>query len=79
MDNARYQLCNKVTEQAKALGIAILFLPPCSPNLNLIERLWKFTKKYCMRCFKAESFSGAMIGKSLFYFCLRFLSIATSH
>ncbi len=45
MDNARYQRCNKVTEQAKALGIDILFLPPYSPNLNLIERLWKFTKK----------------------------------
>lgn len=48
MDNARYQRCNKVTEQAEALGIDILFLPPYSPNLNLIERLWKFTKKKCL-------------------------------
>ncbi len=39
MDNARYQRCNKVTEQAEALGISIVFLPPYSPNLNLIERL----------------------------------------
>jgi transposase len=45
MDNARYQRCNKVTEQAIGLGIDILFLPPYSPNLNLIERLWKITKK----------------------------------
>jgi hypothetical protein len=36
---------NKVTEQAEMLDINILFLPPYSPNLNLIERLWKFTKK----------------------------------
>lgn len=48
MDNARYQRCNKVTEQAEALGIDLLFLPPYSPNLNLIERLWKFTKKKCL-------------------------------
>lgn len=27
------------------MNIEILFLPPYSPNLNLIERLWKFTKK----------------------------------
>jgi len=48
MDNARYQRCSKVMEQAKALGIDLLFLPPYSPNLNLIERLWKFTKKQCL-------------------------------
>ncbi len=48
MDNARYQRCAKVTEHAEVLGINILFLPPYSPNLNLIERLWKFTKKKCL-------------------------------
>ena len=48
MDNARYQRCIKVIEQAKILDIDILFLPPYSPNLNLIERLWKFTKKKCL-------------------------------
>ena len=48
MDNARYQRCNKVIEQAQILGIDILFLPPYSPNLNLIERLWKFIKKKCL-------------------------------
>jgi len=30
---------------AKKLGIRILYLPPYSPNLNPIERLWKFMKK----------------------------------
>jgi len=48
MDNARYQRCNKVMDKAKDLGIHLLFLPPYSPNLNLIERLWKFTKKKCL-------------------------------
>ena len=45
MDNARYQRCALVIETAKALGIELLFLPSYSPNLNLIERLWKFVKK----------------------------------
>ena len=45
LDNARYQHCFLVTTWAKSLGIHLLFLPPYSPNLNIIERLWKFTKK----------------------------------
>ncbi len=45
MDNARYQHCQLVIDKAKELNIKILFLPPYSPNLNIIERLWKFTKK----------------------------------
>lgn len=45
MDNARYQHCQMVMDKAKELDIEILFLPPYSPNLNIIERLWKFTKK----------------------------------
>ncbi len=45
LDNARYQHCFFVTTWARSLGIHLLFLPPYSPNLNIIERLWKFTKK----------------------------------
>ena len=45
MDNARYQKCKLVLEKAASLNIQIIFLPPYSPNLNLIERLWKFVKK----------------------------------
>ena len=45
LDNARYQRCALVTSTAQSLGIELLFLPPYSPNLNLIERLWKFVKK----------------------------------
>src|SRR5712672_3009272 len=37
MDNARYQRCRYVLELAARLGIEVLFLPPYSPNLNLIE------------------------------------------
>ena len=48
MDNARYQRCKKVIELAEELEIELLFLPTYSPNLNLIERLWKFVKKDCL-------------------------------
>jgi transposase len=45
LDNARYQHCKLVEAAAKQLNIELLFLPSYSPNLNIIERLWKFTKK----------------------------------
>ena len=45
LDNARYQHCKAVIAFAENLGIKLLFLPPYSPNLNIIERLWKFAKK----------------------------------
>ena len=48
LDNARYQRCALVQQEAARLGIELLFLPPYSPNLNLIERLWKFVKKRCL-------------------------------
>ena len=47
-DNARYQKCKVVWELAASLNIELLYLPPYSPNLNLIERLWKFVKKECL-------------------------------
>src|SRR5215471_12823108 len=45
LDNARYQHCALVMNLAKSLNIRLQFLPSYSPNLNLIERLWKFIKK----------------------------------
>jgi len=48
LDNARYQKCKIVWELAEELNIELLYIPPYSPNLNLIERLWKFVKKECL-------------------------------
>jgi transposase len=48
LDNARYQKCALVQELAASLGIELLYLPAYSPNLNLIERLWKWVKKKCL-------------------------------
>ncbi len=57
LDNARYQKCARVTELAASLTIELLYLPPYSPNLNLIERLWKFTKKKCLYSKYYQDFS----------------------
>jgi transposase len=45
LDNARYQKCAVVQALAASLGIELLYLPGYSPNLNLIERLWRFLRK----------------------------------
>jgi len=48
LDNARYQRCYLVEHTAKLMNIELVFLPAYSPNLNLIERFWKFLKKKCL-------------------------------
>jgi transposase len=45
LDNASYQRCRFVQALAAELGLELLFVPPYSPNLNLIERLWRCVKK----------------------------------
>jgi transposase len=57
LDNARYQKCKIVFELAKELDIELLYLPTYSPNLNLIERFWKFTKKTCLNSKYYENFA----------------------
>lgn len=48
LDNAKYQTCALVSECAAACTIELCFLPSYSPNLNLIERYWKYVKKKCL-------------------------------
>lgn len=57
MDNARYQRCRLVQDLAKELNLELLFLPSYSPNLNLIERLWKFVKKTTLNSRRHASFA----------------------
>lgn len=45
LDNARYHYSKKVRAFLEKSRIKLVFLPSYSPNLNLIERLWKFFKK----------------------------------
>jgi transposase len=44
-DNARYYRSRKVKEFVETSKIKLVFLPSYSPNLNLIERLWKYFRK----------------------------------
>jgi len=57
LDNAGYNKSAKVKEFVEKTKIELVFLPPYSPNLNAIERLWKFMYKKVVnnrfyKCFK---------------------------
>lgn len=46
LDGASYHRSEEVLEEAEKLGIKLHHLPPYSPNLNPIERLWKVMNEY---------------------------------
>ena len=56
MDNARYQKCQLVRYVAWQFNIKLVYLPPYSPNLNIIERLWKWTKKKALHAKYYDNF-----------------------
>src|SRR3954467_13677939 len=56
LDNARYQKCAVVQTLASSLGIELLYLPGYSPNLNLIERLWRLVRKEALNSIYHEKF-----------------------
>jgi transposase len=49
LDNAKYQRAYSVQHKAAQLNINLVYLPPYCPNLNLIERLWRYFKKKIMK------------------------------
>ncbi len=57
LDNARYNYAIVTRNFAEENNIKLLFLPPYAPNLNLIERLWKFTKKHLVNNTYYEDFT----------------------
>ncbi len=57
LDNARYNYVIVTIAFAEENNILLLFLPPYAPNLNLIERLWKFTKKHLVNNTYHENFT----------------------
>lgn len=48
-DNARYNHARRLRDYLAGSRVELLYLPPYSPNLNLIERLWKFMKRQVKR------------------------------
>jgi transposase len=64
-DNARYYKNKEVTEYIASSKIEMHFLPPYSPNLNPIERLWKYVYEnvlYNRYYEKFSSFRDAVLG-----------------
>ena len=46
LDQAGYHRCAEVVNAATKLNIKLFYLPPYSPNLNSIERLWKVMNEH---------------------------------
>ena len=64
-DNARYNRNKTLQEWAKDKRITFIFLPPYSPNLNLIERLWRYLKQKIINSIyfeKYDDFKNEIIG-----------------
>lgn len=57
-DNAPYYRNKDVTAYLETSKIKMHFLPPYSPNLNPIERLWKFLQENVLNNKYYEKFSG---------------------
>lgn len=63
-DNARYYRNKELMEWLDTTKIKPVFLPPYSPNLNIIERLWKFLRKIVINTSfyrKKEDFKKAIL------------------
>ncbi|MBN2733088.1 MAG: IS630 family transposase [Balneolaceae bacterium] len=57
VDNARYYRSCLLKEHVEGTKFKLIFLPPYSPNLNLIERYWKFFKKKVLNNQYYETFT----------------------
>ena len=55
VDNARYFHARLVKAHLQGKRVRFVYLPSYSPNLNVIERLWKFCKKTIWVTFYATS------------------------
>ena len=75
-DNARYYKNLLVQEYLKTSKIILHFLPPYSPNLNPIERLWKWMKEciiYNTYYSDFEEFVSAIFGFFTLLQCLHLI------
>ena len=57
LDNASYNHAYRVKDAAREQKIILDYLPPYSPNLNPIERLWKFVRKKFFKDKYRETFA----------------------
>jgi transposase len=73
LDNARYHHAEELSEwlEKHRNKIELLFLPPYSPELNPIERVWKLTRRLCThnRYFEALEDLVAVVEKQFIAWC----------
>ena len=69
-DNANDHKNSQVKAVAKELNIELHFLPPYSPNLNPIERLWHFMRKKILYNTYYQSFQAFKIAINHFFHSL---------
>ncbi len=67
VDNARYYRSRLLKEYTEGTKIKLIFLPPYSPNLNLIERYWKFFKKKVLNNRYHETFEDSKLACRRFF------------
>ena len=61
MDNASFHKSSKLAEIVSKFDVQILYLPPYSPDLNPIEKVWANFKKTLRRVDNSfEKFSDAI-------------------
>ncbi|OHD52158.1 MAG: hypothetical protein A2096_14740 [Spirochaetes bacterium GWF1_41_5] len=66
-DNARYNHSKKVKEYLTTTKVKLVYLPAYSPNLNLIERLWRLLKRSVIANTYYEHFDDFRVA------CMRYL------
>jgi transposase len=73
LDNARYHHAEELSEwlEKQRQRIELLFLPPYSPDLNPIERVWKLTRRLCThnRYFETLEDLVAIVEKQFIAWC----------
>ena len=69
LDNASYYIAKWLKEKLKGTKIVLHYLPGYSPNLNLIERLWKFFKKNILYNKYYERFEDFLSACKSFFRC----------
>lgn len=68
LDNAGYYKGHQLQDYIANSKIKLLYLPPYAPNLNLIERVWKFFKKKVLANTYYESFTEFRIACIQFFY-----------
>ncbi|MGL4757923.1 MAG: transposase, partial [Patescibacteria group bacterium] len=68
LDNATYHNNNRVKELVKNSNITLIFLPPYSPELNPIERLWGSVKKHLRNYYNNSLSLRENLNNSLLYY-----------